>query len=117
MYVNYEQESEESSDSPDEEGSTQSSESKEDDIRKITSHHCHTRKEKISKPEPKTDNGQPKMQMDKAIDNINAMVRRSKCWLPDKGDWQDQQIPWSKYKSIFILTSLLYVWKTRSAYD
>jgi len=61
-YVNYEQESEESSDSPDEEGSTQSSESEEDDIRKITSHRRHTRKEKISKTEPKTDNGQPKMQ-------------------------------------------------------
>ena len=70
-YVNYEQESEESSDSPDEEGSMQSSESEEDDICKITSHCCHTRKEKISKMEPKTDNGQPKMQTDKATDDIN----------------------------------------------
>ena len=73
-YVNYEQESEESSDSPDEEESTQSSESEEDDIRKITSHHCHTRKEKIPKTESKTENGQPKMQTDKAIDNINQRL-------------------------------------------
>ena len=70
-YINYEQESEESSDNPDKEGSTQLSESEEDDICKITSHRRHTRKEKISKTEPKTDNGQPKMQMDKAIDDIN----------------------------------------------
>ena len=75
-YVNYKQESEESSDSPDEEGSTQSSESKEDDICKITSHRRHTRKEKISKTEPKTDNGQPKIQTDKAIDNINQRLDR-----------------------------------------
>ena len=70
-YVNYKQESEESSDSPNEEGSMQSSESKEDEICKITSHCCHTKKEKISKTEPKTDNGQPKIQTNKAIDNIN----------------------------------------------
>ena len=75
-YVNYEQESEESSNSPDEEGSTQSSESEEDDIRKITSHRRHMRKEKISKTEPKTDNGQPKMQTDKAIDDINQRLDR-----------------------------------------
>ena len=75
-YVNYEQESEESSDSPDEEASTQSSESEEDEIRKITSHRRHTRKEKIPKTEPKTDNGQPKMQTDKAIDDINQRLDR-----------------------------------------
>ena len=55
----------------DEEESSQSSESEEDDIRKITSHCHHTKKEKISKTEPKTDNGQPKMHMDKALDDIN----------------------------------------------
>ena len=76
-YINYEQESEESSDSPDEEESTQSSESEEVDIRKITSHHHHTRKEKIPKTESKTENGQPKMQMDKAIDDINPWQRES----------------------------------------
>ena len=70
-YINYEQESEESSDSPDKEESMQSSESEEDNICKITSHRCHTRKEKISKMEPKTDNRQPKMQTDKAIDDIH----------------------------------------------
>ena len=70
-YINYEQESEESSDSPNEEESTQSSESKEDDVWKITSHCHHTRKEKIPKTESKTENGQPKMQTDKAIDDIN----------------------------------------------
>ena len=75
-YVNYKQESEESSNSPDEEGSTQSSESEEDDIHKITSHCRHTRKEKISKTEPKMDNGQPKIQTDKAIDDINQRLDR-----------------------------------------
>ena len=70
-YVNYKQESEESSNSPDEEESTQSSESEEDNIRKITSHCRHTRKEKIPKTEFKMENRQPKMQMDKAIDDIN----------------------------------------------
>ena len=59
--------SEESSYSPNEEESMQSSESKEDDIQKITSHCCCMRKEKISKTEPKMENGKPKMQMDKAI--------------------------------------------------
>ena len=73
-YVNYEQESEESSDSPDEEESTQSSESEEDNIHNITSHRRHTRKENIPKMESKTENGQPKMQMDKAIDNINQCL-------------------------------------------
>jgi hypothetical protein len=75
-YVNYEQEIEESSDSPDEEESTQSSESEEDEIRKITSHRRHTKKEKISKTEPKTHNGQPKIQTDKAIDDINQRLDR-----------------------------------------
>ena len=73
-YVNYEQESEESSDSPDEEGRMQLSESEEDDICKITSHRHHTRKEKISKTEPKMDNGQPKIQTDKAINDINQRL-------------------------------------------
>ena len=75
-YVNYKQESEESSDSPNEEESTQLSESKEDDICKITSHRCHMRKEKIPKTESKMENGQPKMQTDKAIDDINQRLDR-----------------------------------------
>ena len=70
-YVNYEQESEESSNSPNEEESMQPSKSEEDDIGKIMSHCHHMRKEKISKMEPKTEKGQPKMQTDKAINNIN----------------------------------------------
>ena len=70
-YANYKQEIEESSNSPDEEESSQLSESEEDDICKITSHRRHTKKEKISKMEPKMDNGQPKMHTDKALNDIN----------------------------------------------
>ena len=39
-------------------------------------HRCHTRKEKIPKTESKMENGQLKMQTDKAIDDINQRLDR-----------------------------------------
>ena len=74
-YINYEEDSEEDESPDDEERSSDSSESDEDEAYKITSHRHHTRKEKNTKTESKTDNG-PKMQTDNAIEDINQRLDR-----------------------------------------